>query len=368
MSDRTGRPAAPRAERPQPGGPDRRSPLPGHRRLTFVAVAVVCLLALVAHLVVQKQRDAAAASAAAEAEAGRTRLDVDDVLGRPHYVVRNTQAGPSYGKLALVPLDAPSGPRAVVDVACERVAATTSGAVCLQAVPGLVTSYRAVFLDEELHEVGTQPLGGVPSRARMSADGRYAASTVFVTGHAYTDAQFSTETVITELATQTSLGNLETWRTLRNGEEESATDRNYWGVTFVGDGPAFYATLGTGGRRYLVQGDVAARTMTVLGPEGACPSVSPDAATVVYKQQDPESRNDHFAAMDVASGKTVPLSEGRLVDDQVAWADSATVLYAVGKGVASSAAFDVWSSPVDGGRAALVIPDAASPSVVIPEG
>jgi dipeptidyl aminopeptidase/acylaminoacyl peptidase len=202
----------------------------------------------------------------------------------------------------------------------------------------------------------------------MSADGRYAASTVFVTGHAYTDAQFSTETVITELATQTSLGNLETWRTLRNGEEESATDRNYWGVTFVGDGPAFYATLGTGGRRYLVQGDVTTRTMTVLGPEGACPSVSPDGATLVYKQQDPESHNDHFAAMDLATGKTVPLGEGRLVDDQVTWADTTTVLYAVGKGVASSSSFDVWSSPVDGGRAALLIPDAVSPSVVIPEG
>jgi hypothetical protein len=54
------------------------------------------------------------------------------------------------------------------------------------------------------------------------------------------------------------------------------------------------------------------------------------------------------------------------VDDQVAWLDEETVLYAVGRGVASSVEFDIWSSPTGGGAASLLVPDAASPSVVIP--
>ncbi|RBY78004.1 hypothetical protein DQ239_09895 [Blastococcus sp. TF02-09] len=353
--------------------PDPAPASPTRRTLAFGVVVLLCLTALATYLLVQRSRDAAAAEAAADREAATSRLQVEDVLEVPHLVVRNTAPGPSFGKVALIPLDDPTGPRAIVDVACDRISATPSGALCLQQVTGMLTTYRAVFLDEQLREVGAAEVGGVPSRARVSAGGSWGASTVFVSGHAYTDAQFSTETLITDLTTRTSLGNLETWTTVRDGEEITAVDRNYWGVSFIGDGPGFYATLGTGDRIFLVKGDVGTRTMEVVGTEGGCPSVSPDGRTVVYKEVDPESRNEHFVAAGLAEGDldgrpAVPLGEGRLVDDQVAWLDDDTVLYAVGRGVSSSVDFDVWSSPVDGGAPTLLIPDAASPSVVIPEG
>ena len=343
----------------------------GPRTIAFVAVVVLCLGVTLTYVLVQRSRNAAEAAAAAEREAGTARLVAEDVLAVPHLVVRNTESGPSYGKIALIPLDDPAGPRAVVDVSCDRISATVAGAICLQEIPGMLTSYRAVFLDSHLRETGVQELGGVPSRARMSPDGSYAASTVFVTGHSYTDAQFSTETVITDRMTDASLGNLETWRTLRDGVDVTAADRNYWGVSFLGDGPGFYATLGTGGQQLLVKGDVTMRTMEVVGVRGACPSVSPAGSSVVYKEQDPESRNYRFVAAglvrgDVVQEPVVPLDEGRVVDDQVAWLDEETVLYAVGKGVATSRDFDIWSSPVAGGAATLLVPDAASPSVVIP--
>jgi hypothetical protein len=363
MAERSG--AGRRGDTHRPAGPDGAGGVPRRRLRAFAAVVVLCLGALGGYLVLQRHQDDAAAAAAAEAEAGRDRLEVADVLAVPHLVVRNTEAGPSFGKIALVPLDDPSGPRAIMDVSCSRVYSTPAGTICLQEVTGLVTTYQAVFLDARLRPTGTQPLGGVPSRARMSADGDWAASTVFVAGHSYADAQFSTETVITDVATHRSLGSLETWTTLRDGVEVTAQDRNYWGVSFIGAGPQFYATLGTAGRRYLVRGDAAARTMTVLATQGACPSVSPDGTSVVYKEQDPESHNDHFVAMD-AAGATTPLQEGRLVDDQVAWADEDTVLYAVGKGVSSSVDFDVWSAPVDGGAATVLVADATSPSMVRP--
>ena len=352
--------------RPTGGGPSSR-----RRILVFGIVTALCFAAIATYLAVQRDRDASAAAAATQEEAARTRPPVDDLLSVVHLVVRNTQEGPSFGKIALVPLEDPDGPRAVVDVSCERVFSTPEATICLQALPGLVTTYQAVFLDARMRQTGTQPLGGVPSRARMSAEGSWAASTVFVAGHSYADAQFSTETVVTDMSTQTSLGNLESWTTLRDGVPVTAPDRNYWGVTFVGDGPTFYATLGQGAARQLVLGDATTRTMTVLDVEGACPSVSPDASRVVWKQQDPESRNDHFVAgaapvAGSAAGRPTPLQEGRLVDDQVAWRDEYTVLYAVGKGVNATIDFDVWTAPVDGGPAGRLVADAASPSVVVP--
>jgi hypothetical protein len=348
----------------QPDGPQSAR----RRIVVFVVVVALCLGGLAAYLVGQRHSNAVAAEAAAAQDAGRTRLPVADVLAVPHLMVRNTEPGPSFGTIALIPLDHPDGPRAVTDIPCERLFGTARGAICLQAVTGLVTTYRTVFLDAELSQTGTQELGGVPSRARMSADGSWAASTVFLTGHSYADQQFSTETVITDMATQASLGNLESWTTLRDGVPFAPQDRNYWGVSFIGDGPQFYATMGTGGKRHLVLGDATRRQMTVLDVEGACPSVSPGGQTAVFKQQDPQSKNDHFVAMPLPGGATVALPEGRLVDDQVAWLDEDTVLYAVGKGVSSSVDYDVWSAPVDGGAPALLVRDAASPSVVRPTG
>jgi hypothetical protein len=344
---------------------------PRRRILVFAVVTLLCLAATATYLVVQRNRDVSAAAEAVQEEAGRTRLAVDDVLPVAHLVVRNTEAGPSFGKIALVPLDDPDGPRAIVDVSCERVFSTRAATICLQAVPGVVTAYRAVFLDDRMRQTGTQPLGGVPSRARMSADGSWAASTVFVAGHSYADAQFLTETVVTDMSTQRSLGDLETWTTLRDGVALTAQDRNFWGVTFVGDGPAFYATLATGGTRNLVLGNASTRTMVVLDVEGTCPSASPDGTHLVWKQQDPESGNAHFVAGSApvagrAAEPPAPLQEGRLVDDQAAWRDEGTVLYAVGKGVNATVDFDVWTAPVDGGAATRFVADAASPSVVGP--
>ncbi|MFD2091848.1 TolB-like translocation protein [Blastococcus deserti] len=349
---------------PEPGGRFRSSS--GRRALAFLAVVVLLVGGTVAYLLVQRSETAAATAAAAEREAGTPRLPYEDILGVPHLVVRNTEAGPSFGKVALIPLDDPDGPRAIVDISCERISATASGAVCLQQVPGMLTSYRTVFLDSRLREIGGQDLAGIPSRARLSRDGRYAASTAFVAGHAYTDAQFSTETVITDLESGTPLGELETWTTFQGGAEVTAVDRNYWGVTFLGDGPRFYATLGTGGQFLLVEGDVTARTMEVIGVSGACPSVSPDGTSVVYKRV-AASGEAGFVTLDLESSRVVPLDEVRVVDDQASWADEDTVLYTVARQEAPTAGSDVWSAPVAGGPPRLLVPDAASPSVVRPE-
>lgn len=329
-------------------------------------LSVVLVASLVGYLLVQRSEQQAANTAGAAAEAGQTRLAAAEVLAEPHLVVRNTAAGPSRGDVAVIPLDDLDGPRAVLDVSCDRIAAVPAGGICLQAQQGIVSGYEAVFLGPDLEPTREVELGGLPSRVRMSAAGTWAASTAFVNGHAYTDAGFSTETLVYDTAGQASPTNLESWTTTRDGVVVDAVDRNYWGVSFVGDGPQFYATMGTGGTTYLVRGDISSRTIEVVADNGACPSVSPDGRTVVYKQVDLSTGDSQMVARDVASGTITMMGETRPVDDQVTWLDDATVLYTLPQGLSSLTDFDVWSAPVDGGAPTKVVADAAFPTVSRP--
>jgi dipeptidyl aminopeptidase/acylaminoacyl peptidase len=332
----------------------------------LAGLSLLVVVALVAYLLVQKADQRAADAAGAAAEAGRAHLEPADVLAVPHLVVRNTASGPSHGDVALVPLDDLNGPRAMLDVSCDRVSAVPAGGLCLQTGKGLVSGYQAAFLDRNMKPGATVELGGLPSRVRVSADGSYSASTAFVNGHAYSQAGFSTETIVYDRS-GAALGNLENWAaTGTDGKPVDAVDRNYWGVSFVGDGPAFYATLGLGTRTFLIRGDASRHTMTVVAENGQCPSVSPSGRTVVYKQTDSATGDMRFVALDVASGRLTTLSETRPVDDQAAWLDEDTILYTLPQGLSSLTDFDIWAAPIDGGPARRVVTDAAFPSVVRP--
>ncbi|GAA3410762.1 hypothetical protein [Streptosporangium vulgare] len=60
--------------------------------------------------------------------------------------------------------------------------------------------------------------------------------------------------------------------------------------------------------------------------------------------------------LDLATMRETPLAEPASVDDQVAWLDGHTVMYAKGP--------DVWSVPADGsGTPALLARGASSPAV-----
>jgi hypothetical protein len=104
-----------------------------------------------------------------------------------------------------------------------------------------------------IHEISAP---GVPSRTRVAPDGSVAGYTSFVSGHSYAQGAFSTRTVIVETDTGEEFGNLERFQTLRDGEAFDAPDFNFWGLTFTDDPNRFYATLGTGGETYLVEGVV----------------------------------------------------------------------------------------------------------------
>jgi hypothetical protein len=69
-----------------------------------------------------------------------------------------------------------------------------------------------------------------------------------------------------------------------------------------------------------------------------------------------------LSVLDLATMTRTVLAETRSVDDQAAWYDDTTVMYALRRGPKAA---DVWSVPADGtGHAAVLIPDAESPAAL----
>ncbi|WP_084958797.1 hypothetical protein [Thermoactinospora rubra] len=238
---------------------------------------------------------------------------------------------------------------------CERFHAAAGTGVCLVTELGAVPTTYAVLLDRAMRETRRIRLAGIPSRARVSASGRMISWTVFVTGDSYDSGGFSTRTGLLDARTGRVTVTIEDIPLVKDGRRYYAPDVNYWGVTFAPDDNRFYATVSTKGRTYLVEGDYAAWRARVVRENAECPSLSPDGRTLVYKKRTP-SGAWRLHALDLAAQRETPLAETADVDDQAAWLDRNTVMYAKGK--------DVWAVPADGtGTPRLLAANASSPAI-----
>lgn len=283
----------------------------------------------------------------------------------PFAMVRSLIADDSHGRVGLVPLAAPEGPRYLSSLSCERVSYAADRGVCLTiGTDGMRTTYGAEVFDGSFQTIGRFPLTGVPSRVRLSPDGRRAGITVFEQGHSYAEQGFSTRTTLLDTATMQVIGELESFEVALHGQPFKAIDFNFWGVTFAKDGNRFYATLATGGVKYLVEGDVDARSARVVALDIECPSLSPDNTRLAYKKAYADARGVGWTlhVRDLATqADTALAAETRSVDDQVEWLDDQHVTYHL----PSSRGADLWVMRTDGRTPpALLIPLAYSPAVV----
>jgi hypothetical protein len=258
------------------------------------------------------------------------------------------------GHVERVELGARPDPARARRLACMRVHMAGGRGLCLAAA-GSGVEYLVLLFDRRFRVRHELALEGLPSRARVSQSGRYGAYTSFVTGDAYAaDGQFSTRTVIVDIRSGRRLAGLEQFEVVRDGERIDSADFNFWGVTFAHGDDRFYATLGTGGKRYLVRGSLSARRLEVLRENVECPSLSPDGTRLAYKRSMGGAENWRLHVLDLRTMRDVPLAERRSIDDQAEWLDDRTVIYGDGQ--------DVWAARADGrGRPRRVLLRADSP-------
>src|SRR6266567_472528 len=271
------------------------------------------------------------------------------LLGRSDATLMfRNDVGEYSGQVALVPVEAPEAARAILPLRCRRLHFAGGRGLCLAEGPGFASTYDAYIFGPDFEILHRITMSGTPSWTRVSPDGRYGATTSFMSGHSHSEhshshTSFSTVTILLDLASGAKLGNLDEFTVFRNGQRFNDMDFNFWGVTFAPDGHSFYATLSTGGEAYLVEGDIAARQMRVLRANVECPSLSPDGTRLAFKKRvggrlgEPAWR---FHVLELATMTETPLAETRSIDDQIEWLDDRNVLYQVAQ--------DIWTVPADG--------------------
>lgn len=360
------------------------------RRLwVFVLITAVCIAAVSAYVLRVRAKasanlklatavqtvpltDLSALSAAAASPSAGGSSPAAVTARGPLLMFRNMALGSAYGKLAVVDPVATDGVRSVAALTCDRLYFAAGSGVCLETRRAGIATYQAHLFDSSLAVRHSLPLAGVPSRARISPDGRLGAFTVFVSGHSYNAPGFSTQTSIINTADgQPVVGDLETWEVRRDGAVMHGADFNFWGVTFTPDSRRFFATLSGGGKLYLVEGDIAARRMQVIHEDVECPSVSPDGTRIAFKRRAPMDaagrRIWRLVVLDLATrSETLLDKETRNVDDQVEWLGNREIIYSMPQDEQqSSASTDLWALAVDASAPPrLLLPFAFSPAVL----
>jgi hypothetical protein len=334
------------------------SPSPSRARAAFAIAVAAAIVAVVGYVAIT--------SRSASRPSEPTRLPpnaVTSIPDGPFILFRDSAPGEWFGHLALVHLPVDEAPRRIAPLSCERMHYAAGHGVCMLADQGrLPVRFEAYVFDRAFTRGPAIPLNGPPIRARISPDGRRAALTVFERGHSYADESFSTKTIVVDTATSKVLGDVEDFAVEKDGAPFKSIDFNFWGVTFGKDGDRFYATLKTGGERYLVKGSVDARRAVVVRADVECPSLSPDEAHLVFKKPLASEVGWQLHVLDLASGTERPLNQlRRSVDDQVDWFDDTHVVYHD----SAEEGTGIWVLSIDGVTPPeLIVRNAYSPAVV----
>jgi hypothetical protein len=290
--------------------------------------------------------------------------------GANHVFFRYNGVDSHYGQLAYALYDHLDQPHFIETLSCDVAHVAGGRGICLAADRGLLTTYAAKLFDAKTFKIIAEfPLKGVPSRCRMSSDGKLAALTVFVSGHSYASVNFTTQTLLIGVDSGRTIADLEQFSVSRDGQPFSNKDFNFWGVTFTPDSRHFYATLSTNQQHLLVKGDIANRSAVVIHENVECPSLSPNASRIAYKKR--FIADGHvlwqLSILDLKTNQETPLNEKRSVDDQLEWLDNNHVLYSLPENATgSSASTNIWLTSIDGASAPWIfLKKAYSPSTTL---
>ncbi len=287
-------------------------------------------------------------------------LSIAAIQRGPHLVFQNVIRDDHYAALSLIPLDSPAGMRLSTELICERVHFAAGHGLCLAAEHGATSSYYATLFGSDFVETARIQLGGAPSFARISPDGRLAAASVQTSPVTEDEPLAPTQTWLIDTSSGQVLADLEDFSVIRNGLELDDAEMDLWGVTFKPDGDGFFASLRTGGNLYLVEGSIDERRLTVGLSRVSAPSLSPDGTRIAFaKLISSIGPTWRFHVLDLQTMADLELPETKSIDDQMEWLDNDRLLYGLGA--------DIWSVASDGsGLPAPFLFGGLSPAVVRP--
>ncbi|HKH72568.1 MAG TPA: hypothetical protein VKA59_14515 [Vicinamibacterales bacterium] len=340
---------------------------PSHARIaTFIGFVSAVAIALAAYLYVAIEPAPATSNHSNGIVDEKTSKALTELRRGSYVAFREMALGATYGNLAFASLE-PGTPRLFSSLPCHRLHFSDTIGVCL-AIAAAPAGFRASLLDEDMRVTQTIGLPGMPSRTRVSRNGEFAAYTVFVSGDSYLASGLSTRTRLLKLPSGQDVADLESFAVLRDGKEIYSLDFNFWGVTFTRDPNRIYATLGTGGKILLVEGEVAERTFRVIAEDIECPSLSPDETHIAFKKRFGSGFDAWWqpAVVDLATMTVRQLPESKHIDDQIEWLDNGHILYAVGHSTSAAVRrADIWTIAIDGASpSSIFLADAESPAVV----
>lgn len=343
-------------------------PTSGARLTAFAIVVAAIIAATGAYLYLTRPESSSTSSGESRLDEEAATREIEKIRRDPYVAFRDLRPGQTYGHLAFAAL-ATTADRVASEMQCNRVYFSDATGLCL-AIATAPAGFHGYLLGDALKITQTLSLPGMPSRARVSRDSRFGAFTAFVAGDSYLASGLSTRTRIVRAPSGEDVADLESFAVLRNGEEIYSIDFNFWGVTFTKDSNRIYATLGTGGKILLVEGDVAERTFRVIAEDIECPSLSPDETHIAFKKRFGSGLDAWWqpAVIELATMTVRELPEPKHIDDQIEWLDDGHILYAVGHSPSSTARRgDVWRLAIDGSSApSLFLADAESPAIVRP--
>ena len=340
----------------------------GTRLRIFTIVVATIVVTAGAYLYFARVESSTAATSPVPTGDDATRLQTVAIRKGPHLAFRDMTTGPTYGRLTFASIENPTR-RVVTTITCNRLHFNAKDGLCLT-IDVASVGFFGHLIDDQLRVTQSIGLPGMPSRARVARNGQFAAFTAFVAGDSYLAAGLSTRTRIVRVPSGEDVADLESFAVSRDGEEFYSIDFNFWGVTFTKDPNRIYATLGTGGRILLVEGDVTAREFRVIAEDIECPSLSPDEKHIAFKKRYGSGFDAWWqpAVLDLATMQVRQLPEPKHIDDQIEWLDDRNILYAVGHSPSASVRrADIWRLAIDGASPpSMFLRDAESPAVVRP--
>jgi len=263
-------------------------------------------------------------------------LTVASIQRGPHLVFQNVVRNEDYAATSLVPLDSPGGMRVATDLVCERVHFAAGHGICLGAEHAAESSYFAAVFGADFAPAARIELGGAPSFARVSPDGRLAAASFQTSPPTELAPIAPSETWLLSTTSGEVVADLADFDLVRDGVAVTEPEVDYWGVTFKRDGDGFYASVRYGGNIYLAEGSIAAQRLNVLLGGVSAPSLSPDQTRLAFaslvSSVGPTWR---FHLLDLSTGADSALPETRSIDDQMEWMGSDQLLYGLST--------DIWS-------------------------